>query len=93
MITDPLFYQIFETVPETFFELIGMSQEEAREIASKYQFQAIEFKETSHRSDGVFMPKVSGERVYFLEVQYRRSRAVFANLMVKVFTRVESGGG
>ena len=33
MITDPLFYRLFETSPETFFLLIGMSAESAKEMA------------------------------------------------------------
>jgi predicted transposase YdaD len=54
MTTDPIFYRLFETSPETFFLLLGMSVESAKEMAARYQYQAIEFKETSHRVDGVF---------------------------------------
>jgi len=86
MITDPLFYRLFETSPETFFLLLGMSADSAREMAARYQYQAIEFKETSHRSDGVFLPKEPGLPLYFLEVQFYYLPSVFADLMVKVFT-------
>jgi predicted transposase YdaD len=86
MITDPLFYRLFETSPETFFLLLGMSPDSAREIAVRYQYQAIEFKETSHRSDGLFLPKEPGLPLYFLEVQFYYLPSVFAGLMSKVFT-------
>jgi predicted transposase/invertase (TIGR01784 family) len=86
MITDPLFYRLFETSPETFFLLLGMSAESAQEMAARYQYQAIEFKETAHRVDGVFLPKESGLPIYFLEVQFYPLPSVFADLLVKVYT-------
>jgi len=86
MITDPIFYRLFETSPETFFLLLGMSADSASAMASRYQYQAIEFKETSHRVDGVFLPKEPGLPLYFLEVQFYYLPSVFADLLVKVYT-------
>jgi predicted transposase/invertase (TIGR01784 family) len=86
MITDPLFYRLFETSPETFFLLLGLPIETARETAARYRYQAIEFKETAHRVDGVFLPKEPGLPLYFLEVQFYPLPSVFADLLVKVFT-------
>jgi predicted transposase/invertase (TIGR01784 family) len=86
MTTDPLFYRLFETSPETFFLLLGMSSQASAEMAARYQFEAIEFKETSHRADGVFLPKEPGLPVYFLEVQFYRLPSIFANLLAKVYT-------
>jgi hypothetical protein len=86
MITDPLFYRLFETSPETFFLLLGMPADAARETAARYQYQAIEFKETAHRVDGVFLPKEPGLPLYFLEVQFYPLSSVFADLLAKVFT-------
>lgn len=86
MITDPIFYRLFETSPETFFLLLGMSAESAKAMAARYQYQAIEFKETAHRVDGVFLPKEPGLPLYFLEVQFYRLASVFADLCVKVYT-------
>ncbi len=60
MLTDPLFYRLFETSPETFFLLLGLSVADAQALAARYQFQAIEFKETAHRADGVFLPQEAG---------------------------------
>jgi predicted transposase/invertase (TIGR01784 family) len=86
MITDPIFYRLFKTSPETFFLLLGMSTDSAMEMAELYRYQAIEFKETSHRADGVFLPKEQGLPLYFLEVQFYRLPSVFADLLVKVYT-------
>jgi len=60
MVTDPIFYRLFATSPETFFMLLGMANDQARETATHYEYAAIEFKETAHRSDGVFRPRESG---------------------------------
>lgn len=70
MKTDAIFYRLFETSPETLFLVLGMSVESAREMAARYQYEALEFKETSHRIDGVFRPKEPGLPLYFLEVQF-----------------------
>lgn len=86
MITDPLFYRLFETSPETFFLLLGMPADAARAMAARYQYQAIEFKETAHRVDGVFLPKEPGLPLYFLEVQFYPLPSVFADLLVKAYT-------
>lgn len=63
-----------------------MSVESAKEMAGRYQYQAIEFKETSHRADGVFLPRQPGLPLYFLEVQFYSLPSVFADLLVKVHT-------
>jgi predicted transposase/invertase (TIGR01784 family) len=86
MITDPLFYRLFETSPETFFLVLGMSADSARDMAERYEYEAIEFKETSHRTDGVFRPKEPGLPLYVVEVQFYRLPSVYADLLVKVYT-------
>jgi predicted transposase/invertase (TIGR01784 family) len=86
MVTDPLFYRLFATSPETFFLLLGMPPEAAREMAARYEYQAIEFKETSHRTDGVFLPKEPSLPIYFLEVQFYGLASVFADLLAKAYT-------
>src|SRR5580765_1208452 len=83
MVTDPLFYRLFETSPETFFLLLGMPVDAATQMAARYQYQAIEFKETSHRTDGVFLPKEPGLPLYFLEVQFYPLPSVFADMLAK----------
>jgi predicted transposase/invertase (TIGR01784 family) len=86
MITDPIFYRLFETSPETFFLLLGLSADAARDMAARYQYQALEFKETAHRADGVFLPREPGLPLYFLEVQFYRLPSVYADLLAKVYT-------
>jgi len=63
-----------------------MSADSARATAARYQYEALEFKETSHRVDGVFRPKEPGLPLYFLEVQFYRLPTVFADVLVKVYT-------
>jgi len=86
MITDPIFYRLFATSPETFFLVLGMPDDMAREMAARYEYEAIEFKETAHRSDGVFRPKEPGLPLYFLQVQFYHLPSVFADLLVKAYT-------
>ncbi len=86
MKTDPLFYRLFETSPETFFLLLGMSADLAVDTAARYEYTAPEFKETSHRVDGVFVPRAAGLPVYFLEVQFYPLPNVYAGLLAKVYT-------
>jgi predicted transposase/invertase (TIGR01784 family) len=86
MVTDPIFYRLFASSPETFFLLLGMSAGAAKAMAARYQYEAIEFKETAHRVDGVFLPKEPGLPLYFLEVQFYRLPSVFADLCVKAYT-------
>ena len=86
MITDPLFYRLFETSPDTFFLLLGIPGDAAKAMAARYQYLAIEFKETSHRTDGVFLPKEPDLPLYFLEVQFYARASIFADLLAKVFT-------
>jgi predicted transposase/invertase (TIGR01784 family) len=86
MITDPIFYRLFETCPETFFEVLGMNTDAAREMAARYQYEALEFKETSQRVDGIFRPRKPGLPLYVAEVQFYRLPTVFADLLAKVYT-------
>ncbi len=86
MISDPVFYRLFAASPETFFLLLGMAMEDALAMAARYQFEALEFKETSHRLDGVFLPKEQGLPLYFLEIQFYFLPSVFADLLAKAYT-------
>ncbi len=63
-----------------------MSAERAAELAALYEYHALEFKETSHRVDGVFLPRESGLPVYFLEVQFYPLASVYAGLLAKAYT-------
>ncbi|TVQ49830.1 MAG: DUF4351 domain-containing protein [Gloeocapsa sp. DLM2.Bin57] len=54
MKTDSLFYNIFLTLTETFFELIGLPAT----VNNQYQFTSREVKQLSFRLDGIFYPKL-----------------------------------
>jgi predicted transposase/invertase (TIGR01784 family) len=86
MITDPLFYRLFATSPETFFLLLGLAPDSARALAARYLYEALEFKETAYRLDGIFRPRERGLPLYFLEVQFYPLPSIFADLLAKVYT-------
>jgi predicted transposase/invertase (TIGR01784 family) len=86
MVTDPVFYRLFEISPETFFLVLGLSADAARTQAARYEYMALEFKETAHRTDGIFLPKEEGLPVYFLEVQFYSLPGVFADVLVKAYS-------
>jgi predicted transposase/invertase (TIGR01784 family) len=80
METDSFFCQLFKQLPQTLFELIGQPSERAR----SYHFDSVEIKK-SLRIDGLFLPKEPDLPVYFVEVQFHRPAAFYANLFAKVF--------
>jgi predicted transposase/invertase (TIGR01784 family) len=86
MRTDSIFYQLFAISPETFFLVLGKSADEARNLAARYQYEALEFKETAHRADGIFLPKEEGLPLYFLELQFYNLPSVFADTLAKAYT-------
>ncbi len=89
MKTDPLFYALFQVLPEHFFRLIGR-----RDFAAAgYQLDAIEYKAASVRLDGVFRPADrKAAPAYLWEAQFHRSDSVYANLLAKVGHFLEHDG-
>src|ERR1041385_2653903 len=85
---DPLFFRLFKELPECFFRLVGRSEEDAR----RYKLEAIEYKATAVRLDGVFRPVEAGDDpAYLWEAQYYHSETVYANLMTKIGRFLEHG--
>ena len=72
MKTDSLFYEIFQTYPTLFFELIGSSPPSV----GSYQFLSQEVKQTSFRIDGVLVPPDADPDLllYFVEFQGYRDQ-------------------
>ena len=70
MKTDSIFYQLFQTAPSIFFELIGQPMT----VGNGYSFQSVEIKQTAFRIDGVFLPASDAlsQTVYFVEVQFQK---------------------
>ena len=82
MKTDSLFYQIFQTFPGIFFELIGQPASEG----NAYQFQSVEIKETVKRIDGVFVPTSEIQQpIYFVEVQFQSDKDFYYRFFTGIF--------
>jgi predicted transposase/invertase (TIGR01784 family) len=79
--TDSLFYRIFSTAPEIFFQLIGQPP------VAGYQFQSIEVKQTAFRIDGVFVPPADTPDlpIFFVEVQFQKDPALYQRLFAEIF--------
>ena len=90
MRTDTIFYQIFQTLPSTLFELIG----ESIDVVSAYEFKSVEVKELSFRIDGVFVPlqelsggthSIRNRPIYFVEVQFQKDDGFYWRLFGEIF--------
>jgi predicted transposase/invertase (TIGR01784 family) len=84
METDSFFWKLLKQLPQTLFELLGLPPKRAR----RYRFDSVEVKK-SFRIDGLYLPSKAGLPLYFVEVQFRRSPALYANLFAKVFCYLE----
>ena len=85
---DPLFFRLFKELPNCFFQLVGRSSRDAQ----NYELEAIEYKSTAVRLDGLFRPLAPGAGpAYIWEAQFYQSDKVYANLMTKVGRFLEHG--
>jgi predicted transposase/invertase (TIGR01784 family) len=78
--TDSIFYRLFQEFPNIFFELIGNSPE----TATNYQFSSVEIKQTAFRIDGVFLPQVQEQPIYFAEVQFQPDSGIYSRLFTEI---------
>ena len=86
---DPLFFELFKEMPSCFFHLVHRSSQDAE----KYQLEAIEYKATSVRLDGVFRPRTPDVGpTYIWEAQFYTSEKVYANLLSKIGRFLEHDG-
>jgi len=79
--TDTIFYKLFQTFPEFFFELINSNPQ----IANLYQFSSVEVKQLAFRIDGVFLPSQENQPVYFLEVQFQYDANFYRRFFGEIF--------
>jgi predicted transposase/invertase (TIGR01784 family) len=81
--TDSIFYQIFLTLPQSFFDLIGESPSQGQ----NYQFTSREVKQLSFRLDGLFLPteQESGLPLYLVEVQFQSDSDFYYRLFSEFF--------
>ena len=85
---DPLFFRLFKELPGCFFQLVGRAAADAR----RYTLEAIEYKATAVRLDGVFRPRQpGGDPAYLWEAQFYASNKVYANLLSKIGRFLEHG--
>ena len=87
MKSDTLFYQVFQILPGTLFELVGKSAETAR----RYAFDSVEVKGHAFRVDGVFKPLVDSpeETIFFLENQMQREEGFHSRLFSEIFLYIK----
>jgi predicted transposase/invertase (TIGR01784 family) len=81
---DTIFYQLFLRFPQLLFELVPTKPADAEQ----YTFEAIEVKETSFRTDGVWMPPTSEGTAYFAEAQFQPDEVFYErmNAEISIFT-------
>lgn len=85
---DPIFFRYFREMPRCFFHLIGRPETDVR----RYELNAIEYKETAVRLDGVFQPRdPEAGPAYIWETQQYSSDRVYANLTTKIGRFLEHG--
>ena len=86
MITDPIFYRSLRDQPGDILSCAGNVARVGQADGGASPLRALEFKETAHRTDGIFRPTSPGLPLYFLEVQFYPLPSVFADLLVKAYT-------
>jgi predicted transposase/invertase (TIGR01784 family) len=85
---DPLFFRLFEELPTCFFQLVGRPAADAQ----RYELEAIEYKSTAVRLDGVFRPRdPDAGPAYIWEAQFYQSDKLYANLLTKIGRFLEHG--
>lgn len=80
MKTDALLYDLFQTFPALFFELIGQDTS----LAEGYRFASVEVKQIAFRLDGVFIPQDPSQPFYFLECQFQKDDAIYLRLIAQI---------
>lgn len=83
MRTDALFYELFQTAPQTFFELLRITP------LCDYRFESITVKASEKRIDGVIEPVDAEQPVYFLEVQALLDETIYWRTLREVATYFE----
>jgi predicted transposase/invertase (TIGR01784 family) len=79
--TDSIFYRLFETFPESFFDLLNLPPE----TVNHYQFSSLEVKQLAFRLDGVFLPDNLNEPIYFVEVQFQKDERFYSRFFSEIF--------
>lgn len=80
MKTDALLYNLFQSFPELFFELIGQDPG----LATGYRFSSIEVKQIAFRMDGVIISENPDQPLYFLECQFQKDDDIYLRLIGQI---------
>jgi predicted transposase/invertase (TIGR01784 family) len=79
--TDSIFYNIFKTFPNIFFELVNRPGP----TADNYEFSSVEVKQLAFRIDGVFLPNSPNLPIYFGEVQFQPDEELYERFFTEIF--------
>jgi len=79
--TDTIFYQILQTFPSIFFELINAPPD----TVNFYRFDSVEVKQLSFRIDGVFVSNLKNQPFYFVEVQFQYDASFYRRFFAEIF--------
>ncbi len=79
--TDSIFYRLFQTFPESFFDLLNLPPE----TVNHYQFSSLEVKQLAFRLDGVFIPDNLNDPIYFVEVQFQKDERFYSRFFSEIF--------
>jgi len=80
MRTDTVFYQLFQLLPGTLFEIIGLPN-----WAKDYEFTSEEVKETAFRIDGLLKSNRESRPLYFTEVQFQPKDDFYSKFFAEIF--------
>jgi predicted transposase/invertase (TIGR01784 family) len=79
--TDSLFYRLFQTLPQSFFDLLNLPPD----TVNHYQFSSVEVKQLAFRLDGVFVPDNLNDPIYFVEVQFQKDERFYSRFFSEIF--------
>ncbi len=82
MQTDTLFYHLFKTIPDLFFEIAKLDYS-----PKAYQFNSVEVKQVAFRLDGLFKPPATKLNLplIFVEVQFQKDEHFYARFFSEIF--------
>lgn len=83
MKSDALFYELFQTAPQIFFELLQITP------LCPYRFESLTVKTTEKRIDGILEPEQVGQTIYFIEVQASPDETIYWRTIREVSTYFE----
>ena len=78
MKTDKQLYQIFSLLPESLFDLVGIS------VTGKFHFQSVEIKEIARTMDGLLTPENQDDIHWVVEFQNQPDPTIYHRLVLEM---------